>query len=385
MNPAAAKLLLALREPAAMAGFSDDDWDLVVRQAASAGLLGRLAVLAQKAGGDQVLPLSVQRTLTAYRTIAEQQQRAVRWELMHLSRALEELPGSVLLLKGAAYAAADLPPAGGRLFSDIDLMVPKDQLDAAEAALMFGGWHSSHHDAYDQRYYRQWMHELPPMVHIRRQTVIDLHHSILPETARIQTRPDLIVAAAAPLPEFPRFSIPSRVDQVLHSATHLFHEGEWQHGLRDLVDLDALLRAYAIQPGFWSELLQRAEALNLGRPLYYALRYAAMLLKTPVPADVLARCPTSPSALNRAVMDRLFPAAFAAAHHTMRTPLSGVAELALYMRSHWLRMPPHLLLPHLVRKSWKRRTEAWFRREDQARKANRQGNENGGPHLRPDR
>jgi hypothetical protein len=28
---------------------------------------------------------------------------------------------------------------------------------------MLAGWAATHHDAYDQRYYRQWMHELPPM------------------------------------------------------------------------------------------------------------------------------------------------------------------------------------------------------------------------------
>ena len=73
-------------------------------------------------------------------TIAEQQQRAVRWELVQLTPALAEIEGPVLLLKGAAYAAAGLPPAAGRLFSDIDILVPKAQIGAAEAALMLDGW-----------------------------------------------------------------------------------------------------------------------------------------------------------------------------------------------------------------------------------------------------
>jgi hypothetical protein len=34
-------------------------------------------------------------------------------------------------------------------------------------------------------------------------------------------------------------------------------------------------------------------------------------------------------------------------------------------------MPPHLLLPHLVRKSWRRRTEGWFDRKDDSKQANR--------------
>jgi len=63
--------------------------------------------------------------------------------------------------------------------------------------LMLEGWVSGHRSAYDQRYYRKWMHEIPPMTHIRRQTVLDLHHNILPETARLRTRADSRRCAAA--------------------------------------------------------------------------------------------------------------------------------------------------------------------------------------------
>ncbi len=129
-------LLLALREPRAMAGFDEAAWDLVVRQAAGASLLGRLGALAAHCGVQTALPPAVWRHMQAMLTVAGQQQRAVRWELVQLTRTLAELDGPVLLLKGAAYVAAGLPPAAGRLFSDIDLLVPRAQLDVAEAALM---------------------------------------------------------------------------------------------------------------------------------------------------------------------------------------------------------------------------------------------------------
>ena len=45
-EPAAVRPAAALREPSAMAAFDADTWDLVVRQASSAGLLGRLGALA---------------------------------------------------------------------------------------------------------------------------------------------------------------------------------------------------------------------------------------------------------------------------------------------------------------------------------------------------
>ena len=354
MNPACASFLLALREPGAMAEFDARTWDCVVRLARACGLLGRLG--AQAAGFHERLPPAVWRHLEAALTLAEQQRRAVHWELVQLSFDLEGIAGPVVLLKGAAYAAADLPPAAGRIFTDIDLLLPRAQMDATEAALMLGGWITSPHDAYDLRYYREWMHELPPMQHIRRQTWLDVHHNLLPESARRQTRPELILSASVPLPGFPRFRIPAPVDLVLHSATHLFHEGEWQHGLRDLADLDALLRAYGSEPAFWGRLLNRAAELNLGRPLYYALRYARRLLQTPIPEEAIANCPERPCSLSAAVMDVLFLPAFASAHAECRSLLSRPAAFALYVRSHWLRMPLHLLLPHLLRKAFK--TEA---------------------------
>lgn len=350
MNPSCDAFLQALREPAVMAGFDATTWDRVIRQARTAGLLGRLGALAS--GFSERLPEAVWRHLEAALTLAEQQRRAVHWELQHLGRALESTEGPVVLLKGAAYAAADLPPAAGRLFTDIDLLVPRARLGATESALMLDGWVTSSHDAYDLRYYREWMHELPPMQHIRRQTWLDVHHNILPESARRKTQPALFLAAAIPLPGFPRFSIPEPADQVLHSATHLFHEGEWQHGLRDLVDLDALLRAYGADPAFWPHLLARAETLNLGRPLHYALRYARALLRTPIPEEAMANCPERPGRLATALLDRLFLPAFASAHAECRTGLSGPAAFVLYVRSHWLRMPLHLLIPHLLRKAW---------------------------------
>ena len=58
-------------------------------------------------------------------------------------------------------------------------------------------------------------------------------------------------------------------------------------------------------------------------------------------------------------MDRFFLPAFGTAHATCRQAGSGAAARALYVRSHWLRMPVHLLLPHLAYKAWLGATERW--------------------------
>ena len=94
---------------------------------------------------------------------------------------------------------------------------------------------------------------------------------------------------------------------VLHSATHLFCNEDVGNGLRDLADLDGLLREFAHEDGFWPDLTARAAELDLTRPLYYALRYVQPILNTPVPAQVLreAEIGRPPSAL-LGTMDAIF-------------------------------------------------------------------------------
>jgi hypothetical protein len=342
-------LLAVLRDPLSMRQLSQEEWTLLVRQGRAAGLLGRLGARVIEHDIQAAIPVPAWRHMRAMLSIADKQRRAVLWEVKQLSRGLIEVDAPILLLKGAAYAAAGLAPAAGRTFSDIDIMAPKAALPEIEKYLMLSGWVSEKLDEYDQRYYRKWMHELPPMTHLRRGTNLDLHHNILPETARIQTRPDLILAASQPLPGFPNIYIPSSVDQVLHSATHLYHEGEWEHGLRDLSDLDCLLRAYSSQPNFWHDLIARARELNLTGPLGHALSHTRALLSTPMP-ETIARFGNS-GGLRGKLMDSVFVNGMASAHPSMRRPGTGLAQLLLYVRSHWLRMPLRLLVPHLAHKA----------------------------------
>ncbi len=51
-------------------------------------------------------------------------------------------------------------------------------------------------DPYDDLYYRQWMHELPPLVHGERGRMVDVHHTILPLTARPTPDAQALIADA---------------------------------------------------------------------------------------------------------------------------------------------------------------------------------------------
>lgn len=346
-------LLLALRTPAATAHFSMGEWDTLVRQARAAGLLARLSRRFHQHGLSASIPAAARWHLDAAETLAQKQHAAIRWEVQLLRAALAPQGVPLILLKGAAYVAASLPAAEGRLFNDIDILVPRESLPQVESSLMLAGWHALGLSEYDKRYYRRWMHELPPMRHIQRDTVVDVHHAILPDTARYHPDSAKLRSRAVAVTGLPGVQVLAAEDRILHSATHLFHDGELPHGLRDLTDLDLLLRDTAGDRDFWSRLTARADELQLGRSLFYALRYLRHFLDTPVPGSAMAHlAAAAPNRITLALMDSIFTRVLAPAHASCEDAFTPAARLAAFIRAHWLRMPAHLLIPHLFHKAF---------------------------------
>jgi hypothetical protein len=343
-------LLQALRRPVCIASFSLEEWDLLIRQAHHAELLARICVLLQEQNLLHDAPQQAVRRLESARTVALGHKRDIRWAVNSIRDALvAQIEAPIVLLKGAAYVMTELPPARGRIFGDVDIMVPKDALGCAEQTLRVHGWVTAHLDPYDERYYRQWAHELPPLRHITRHTVLDVHHTILPPTARMRPDPEKLFEAARLVDGHYALRVLAPHDMVLHSATHLFQEGEFENGLRDLVDLDDLLRYFGRKESFWPALVERAKEMDLIRPLYYALRYTHRILGTPVPEEIRERNQLPrPRGFVSLLMDAAFTRALAPDHPSCDTALTKPARFFLYVRSHYLRMP-------LLRKAFKRR------------------------------
>jgi len=350
LDAATELLLAALVRPRDLPTLDALRWDELLCRARNTRLLGRLGVEVERLDLLDRIPRKAADQIRAELALAAENARMVRFEVNRILRALRDVAVPVILLKGAAYVLADLPPAEGRLSSDVDIMVPKESLGEVEAALLRGGYEAVKLDPYDQRYYRRWMHELPPLCHRERETVVDVHHTILPETGRL--RPDRRALGEAARPLGDRLRILAPADLVLHSAAHLFQDGDLDGGLRDLVDLDLLLRHFGREPEFWEGLVPRAVALTLTRPLYYALRYCQGLLCCPVPASVQeavrAGEPVPPV---RSLMDALTCRAVTPDGWDQPSRRTRRARFLLYVRSHWLRMPPWLLARHLARKA----------------------------------
>jgi hypothetical protein len=362
-------LLAALTRPAAMASWSERDWDLAIRQARRSRLLPRLALDAGSLGLDSRIPKKAADMLAAERYAAAEHARYLSWEIGRVRRVFEGLGHPLILLKGAAYAAAGLPPARGRPSNDLDILVPEDALAEVEAALIAHGWRHVELSDYAQSYYRDWMHELPPLRHALRGTVIDVHHTILPRTGRVRPNARRLIADAVATP-IPGAFVLAPGDMVLHSAAHLFQDGHLHFAIRDLVDLADLMRHFGEDAAFWDRLVARAALHDLGRPLFYAVRYATLLLGLEVPKAAQAAIGrAAPPGLVLRLMDRLAPRALLPGDPDVRDTAGAPAALLLYMRSHWLRMPPWMLAAHLVRQASIRAYAAALKRMKKEREA----------------
>lgn len=342
-----------LREADRPGTLAPREWETLLSQARVSRLSARLAVRFHRQGWMAEVPTAPARHLESAWRAADRLRLDVLAETDHLHEALRGLPTPVVLLKGAAYVAANLPPAAGRLFSDLDIMVSRDQLQATEVRLMAAGWIPEKLTPYDDRYYRTWMHELPPLQHVQRKSYLDVHHTIAPPTSRYRIDGAALLSRCVPVDGEPRFLVLAPPDMVLHSAVHLMQEGDFGGGLRDLLDINDLLLHFAAKsPDFWRELVDRAKELKLTTPLFHVLAQLRRLFGTEAPPAQRATIEAmAPPALSRKLMSSLLTIALRPAHVSCDSRFTGTARWLLYIRSHWLRMPWYQIVPHLIRKS----------------------------------
>ena len=326
---AAGLLVRVLAEPSRARSLEAGGWQALLAAARAEQLLGSLARRLEEVPGP-ALPI-----LEEARTRDEAQRRHALWEAEMCRRALAPLGIPVVLLKGTAYHAAGLDAASGRSVGDLDILVPNERIGEVETALLAAGWEWVKPDPYDDLYYRRWMHELPPMIHAERDRMIDVHHTILPLTARARPDAAALIEASVPLADGLRVLAPE--DMVIHAAAHLIADGELDGGLRNLWDIDRLVREFAREPGFWDRLAEHGRLHELAPDVARALRLAAALYGTPVPASARGQAKVTDAWFRRRLLAR----------DGWGQPTRRSLRSAFYLRSHWMRMPPMMLARHL--------------------------------------
>lgn len=237
------------------------DWTEFLQQARQHGLTARFYHVLEREQLLAAAPEKVKQHGLSGARYAVKQQHSLFFELQQLENVFSGADYPCLLLKGAAYRGLALPVSYGRLFSDIDILVPAEKMTDARNRLFFTGYSEGSLSDYDRHYYLNWTHQNPPLQHYQRGTVIDLHHHIYP-VASSRTINIAPVFEYAVQINGSAFSAPVAAHLFIHAAVHLFYQEETHKLLKDLIDLNALLLEVAEQQQL-SLLLEHSQEMSV--------------------------------------------------------------------------------------------------------------------------
>lgn len=322
-----------------------DDWTTLIQQARQQALLGSCYFLLLDLGLYEEIPEKVQNHLLSGAIYAEKQKITLHNELAHLEQVFAGASYPCVLLKGAAYRLANVPLARGRVFSDMDLLVPLSEFPDALDRLNQAGFIEFELSDYDRQYYLRWSHQHPPLIHFLRGASVDLHHHIYPVSSAENVLVEPILQQAIKVPGS-AFSLPTDSQLFIHAAVHLFYQDESHKLSKDLWDLYQLYQ-YTIQQHSLQTLTKAAIELNAGAALYYALDILHWLFN--IQLDDECHAALSPFASLRQrrqirwLLQRLLDNDGKSQH---------LAAALWIIRGHLLKMGPATLLYHGLAKSW---------------------------------
>lgn len=316
------------------------DWTIFLQQAREQGLTARFYYLLQQRQLLDQVPKQVRLHGLSGARYAEKQQHSLFFELLQLEPLFAEADFPCVLLKGAAYRALALPLSYGRLYSDIDLLVPLQQLKLVRDKLFFCGFREGQLSAYDRHFYLQWSHQNPPLQHYLRGSVIDLHHHIFPPASAKQIN-------VAPLFEHASriagsaFQVPDIAHLFIHAAVHLFYQEETHKLVKDIIDLNDLLLEVQRQEQL-SFLLQQAKLMAVQSAVINAAWVLRKLFASSAARELLSAVPANvPQSLVCKLLLWMLPGTGVKA---------GLARQLWFVRGYSLKMRWHILLYHTLAK-----------------------------------
>jgi hypothetical protein len=203
--------------------------------------------------------------------------------LAHLAQ--HDIP--TMLLKGAALVGDVYPDASLRPMVDLDLLVPRDQVQAAHEAVQelgygVGGATLDRDDA--QRI--ATMHHHYPLVKRGGSVMIELHHGLVVDRPSYDV--DGIWARTRPGNRVQPCRLPAPEDLFLHVAVH-FAFDRIQRGESALGQLADVVRVAARWSLDWDAVAGRAAANDVADRLFLALLAADLLVGDVAPADIVGR------------------------------------------------------------------------------------------------
>ena len=338
-----------IKQPNKAMKLSLSEWSQFIFILRECELLARFYYLSQE---DQVFnqyPEQAQRHLHSAKIKADRQARQAVFEAEQLNENLKKINVQPIFLKGVAYTLLNNKASLGRTYSDMDVLVPKSELKKIERYLTLYGWFAKKTDDYDDKYYREWAHEIPPMFQTSRGTVADIHHNLLPPVSG--RAPNINLFTQQLQKTTSGTTTLSNAGLVLHSIIHLFFNEEFEHSFRDIIDLDLFFEENFNNQSFWNELFGLAQSSNFHVELYYAYRYCQKLLGSQFPEKFITKVTNfKPSNIRLLIADYIFLRVLLPNHSSFNTRAMKISRSLAFIRGHLLKMPLHILIYHSLHK-----------------------------------
>lgn len=338
-------LITLFIDPTQSLTLSQRQWSNIIQVLRHEKLLARYGLLIDAAIDITELPAFVQRHLKSAITLAERHTKQVHFELAELKPLFDANTANWLILKGAAYTASGYAAGLGRVYNDIDILVDKPHLETAERALIMSGWMPQEIDDYDEAYYRKWTHEIPPLQHGYRGTMMDLHHNLVPPVSGRAPDISLIFDHITHTPTgMPILALPA---MALHSAIHLFFNDDFSASLRDLTDLYLMFNE--MTPSQWDTVFDLALSTGFETELAMAMDNVAKRFHITLSSEQSRFVLTHTHERQRNWMF----AAMGSEHPLVISKGKWRYTLFAWLRGHALKMPISTLCYHLSMKAYR--------------------------------
>lgn len=349
-NKALSSLIIQLlQRPEIGTEITEKDWESIIFILRHLGMLATLYYLAQKTGTFNQYPTYAKKNLKSGMVYADRQAQQVKYEAYEIKFTLGKEVIEPIFLKGAGYTLRKSLNSYGRVYSDLDILVPKNELEDAAKILNKHGWLNKALTDHDEKYYREWAHEIPPMSHYTRNTTIDVHHNIIPPVTGRAPKIDILLKQVERTSD--NYLVLTAPAAFLHSAIHLFTNEEFHNGFRDIVDLYLLAQEYQSKL-FWQQLDQLAQETRFSLELFYSLAMLAHFFDIKPPSDLLSRLHNEHKSWRSKLVIKCLKSALKPHHQQILSRKDHLLIFLLYLRGHWIKMPLPILISHLSVKAF---------------------------------
>ena len=262
------------------------DWQWVLARVVEYGVAPLMYCNLKKVASSNLVSSEVLEQLKSFYFWCGARNTNLYCRLTEVLSAFAQARIPVIVLKGAALAELVYQNIALRPMRDLDLLVRREDLNAADDLL-----HTLHYvpneSARSREWYRQNHHHLAPYLAPDRSLVLELHHHIIPATALVDIPISDLWQRARPakIASMPALILAPE-DLLLHICLHASLVNNFAGMLRALCDVAETIRRYREKID-WTQLLRRTRVYEVGPYIYYTLWLAHSMVEAEVPQGVL--------------------------------------------------------------------------------------------------